>query len=299
MRIDSHEIDTQARKIIPLAFPREWEFREKTGRDYGIDMEIELFQNKTETGNTLLLQIKGTEKNIIVNNKIVQFDMPISTLLYAEIFITPILLTYCSINSSDLTIYYLWLQDYIKTVLNIEKPNWKKNKATVRVNIPASNAMPGNEKHLFYISHFPKRLYGACDIARILSSIKYILDGEPPESDYMKAATMLEQILSIKGYFNSVWERGEMYKNEYLKPAILAGKLLSQSKLPSDSELAKLPLLAGSKRSIPDFLSKKEYLKFQLRSQLKHGLDCIELLFEETNYHYKNLLWNEYSDHDF
>ena len=225
--------------------------------------------------------------------------MPISTLLYAEIFITPILLTYCSINSSDLTIYYLWLQDYIKTVLNIEKPNWKKNKATVRVNIPASNAMPGNEKHLFYISHFPKRLYGACDIARILSSIKYILDGEPPESDYMKAATMLEQILSIKGYFNSVWERGEMYKNEYLKPAILAGKLLSQSKLPSDSELAKLPLLAGSKRSIPDFLSKKEYLKFQLRSQLKHGLDCIELLFEETNYHYKNLLWNEYSDHDF
>ncbi len=47
MRIDTHEIDTQARKIVPIALPRQWEYRDVTGRDdYGIDMELELFKNK-------------------------------------------------------------------------------------------------------------------------------------------------------------------------------------------------------------------------------------------------------------
>ena len=36
MRIETHEIDTQARKIVPIALPRQWEFRDVTGRDYGI-----------------------------------------------------------------------------------------------------------------------------------------------------------------------------------------------------------------------------------------------------------------------
>jgi len=39
----THEIDTIARRRVPLAFPAEWEHRELTGRDYGIDMMIEIF----------------------------------------------------------------------------------------------------------------------------------------------------------------------------------------------------------------------------------------------------------------
>jgi hypothetical protein len=43
MRPRAHEIDTQARRIVPLAFPQRWEHRESTGRDYGIDMSVEIF----------------------------------------------------------------------------------------------------------------------------------------------------------------------------------------------------------------------------------------------------------------
>jgi len=60
MRPRQHEIDTQARKIVPLGLPRQWEFRESTGRDYGIDMSVEIFEEGRPTGKILFLQIKGT-----------------------------------------------------------------------------------------------------------------------------------------------------------------------------------------------------------------------------------------------
>ena len=66
MRIKAHEIDTQARKIVPIALPRQWEFRDVTGRDYGIDMELEIFDKSSSTGQELLFQIKGTEKEIVL-----------------------------------------------------------------------------------------------------------------------------------------------------------------------------------------------------------------------------------------
>ena len=68
MRSHSHIVDTQARKLVPNIFPNEWEYREVTGRDYGIDMEIELFEKDNPTGQILLLQIKGRTK-MFSNNK--------------------------------------------------------------------------------------------------------------------------------------------------------------------------------------------------------------------------------------
>ena len=110
MRISNHQIDTQARKIVPMALPKEWEFREKTGRDYGIDLEVEIFENQKGTGQVLMFQIKGTEKTIEFKEGILAFDVPTKTLIYAEKFITPILLAVCPINNEKHVFYYIYVE---------------------------------------------------------------------------------------------------------------------------------------------------------------------------------------------
>ena len=97
MRPHSHEIDTIARRIIPNALPSAWEYRETTGRDYGIDMTVELFEKGSPTGNSLLLQIKGTENLITGRDETIVFDMPVNTLKYSELFVVPVLLIICPI----------------------------------------------------------------------------------------------------------------------------------------------------------------------------------------------------------
>ena len=63
--------------------------------------------------------------------------------------------------------------------------------------------MPGNDTHLSHISHFPQRLYGACEVARNIDSIRYILDGEPGPHNYKETADKLQDVLNIPGIYVS------------------------------------------------------------------------------------------------
>lgn len=301
MRIDTHEIDTQARKIVPIALPRQWEYRDVTGRDYGIDMELELFKNKNGTGQLLLFQIKGTEKDIIFKDGLSSFDIPTKTLLYSEQFITPFILAICPINDDNRVFYYIWIQEYIKSVLNFDNSKWRENKTTTRIKILQANIMPGNETHLFHISHFPQRLYGACEVARNLDTIRYILDGEPASHDYEETAKKLQRILNIPGYLSDQWERGEFIRSQYLQPALLSAQLLSAQKEPNGSQIKNLPIYKSGIRFISKctWMNEKEQVNANLRAQLSHALECVPLFYEETNYGLKNILWKEEGGHDF
>lgn len=66
---------------------RQWEVRDLTGRDFGVDKMIERFQGNYATGEVMMLQIKGTEKLIDSNNP--RFSIDTKTLLYAEMFAVP------------------------------------------------------------------------------------------------------------------------------------------------------------------------------------------------------------------
>lgn len=167
IRPEAHDIDTAARRKVPLAFPIDWEHRELTGRDYGIDMILEIFKEGGATGNFLNLQIKGTTKEINDNIQEIKFDIPVRTLYYAEMFMAPVLLVVCPVKNTNNSIYYLWLQEYIKVVLDFEKPEWRNNKNTVRVSIPSENKMPGREEHLKFIASFPKMTYEWTLFARL------------------------------------------------------------------------------------------------------------------------------------
>jgi len=153
-RVPQHEIDTQACRIVESKFESNWEIRELTGRDFGIDKVVERFENGYATSEILLLQIKGTAGKIDPDNP--KFSLKTKTLRYAEMFCVPMLLIFVSIENSD-ACYYLWLQEYIRVRLQYENPNWR-NQDYNTVYIPANNVL-GSPKcidHLTYISKFPK-----------------------------------------------------------------------------------------------------------------------------------------------
>ncbi len=193
MRVLQHEIDTQARKKILLSFPKNWEHRELTGRDYGIDLLVEVFNKTLPTGQMILIQLKGTEKNF---QDQLYFDIPVNTLKYSYFFQHPVFLMVCPINDINNQVYYLWLQEYIDVVLDFEKPKWRDNKKTVRLFFPKENIVQNRIDHLEFVAEHPKRLKEFCKLARICSELEYLLD-EFDSLDFLCPIDTEEEIKQI------------------------------------------------------------------------------------------------------
>ncbi|KUO59798.1 MAG: hypothetical protein APF84_07700 [Gracilibacter sp. BRH_c7a] len=251
VRPESHEIDSLARRRVPSAIPPAWEQRELTGRDYGIDMLIELFKDGNATGDLLSLQIKGTSKKIINEDKII-FDVPVRTLIYSEMFMVPVLLVLCPVKSEQNEFYYLWLQEYIKIVLNHENLNWRNNSSKVRVKIPVGNHMPGDEAKIEFISRFPKRIFDWCQYARICEDLKYSLEsffdfdklllqdyqGHSDNSeinqyikgDLKKIICLLNEMIALEGIFKEKdWNYSLCLLKETILPALDAANELIEN----------------------------------------------------------------------
>lgn len=165
VRPRAHEIDTVARRRVATALPDEWVERELTGRDYGIDLMIELFEGARPTGSWLLLQIKGRDSRWLeVANLVAAF--PVRTLRYAETMTTPVLGVFCPIREPSSSFGFLWLQEYIQVVLDQARPGWRDQR-TVTLRIPAANRIPGSEARLKWIAAYPQRLRALGQLARI------------------------------------------------------------------------------------------------------------------------------------
>ena len=172
-RVLSHEVDSEACKLVDRSFDKEWEIRELTGHDFGIDKMVEYFEDNVATGKTLLLQIKGTKDAI--DEGAPRFQMPVKTLRYSELFTTPFLLIYASLK--DQSCYYLWLQEYIRVILNYDKPSWKTQK-TVSVRFPQTNKLshPDTKRKLLYISQLPSQKDNWIDFYLSLDGLSYDID---------------------------------------------------------------------------------------------------------------------------
>jgi hypothetical protein len=291
MRIKTHVIDTQARKLVPNVFPNEWEHREITGRDYGIDMEIELFEQGNPTGQILLLQIKGTTK-IIPNDikKYFSFSIETKTLKYAERFITPFLLVICPVNEKPIKAYYIWLQDYIKTCLDIDKIKWR-NQEDVTLHIPKNNIMPNNEKHLSFISLFPKRLYSISEIGKFSHELKFLEQScEYDKKNYLRLMDYFNNIIDIT--IKMDWPRSSFILENNIYPAVKACKCINKNSPMSKDDIDYFESKNG-------WINKEEYIEYSLKFIIHDAIEKLHFYFEETNYDMKNFIWNEYECHDF
>jgi len=127
-------------KIVPHCLPDAWEPRLLSGRDYGLDMAVEVFDGGRPTGDLLFFQVKGTQRPIRERDHFIYVDVPTRTLHYAELFdAVPVLLAVCPTQAAAPLFYSLWIQEYIRVVLDIDRPNWRDGNSTVRVCVPASN----------------------------------------------------------------------------------------------------------------------------------------------------------------
>jgi len=306
VRPEAHEIDTKARCMVPKALPSSWEHREHTGRDYGIDMTVELFKSGCATGRFLLFQIKGTKAKIDRKSKSLNFDIPVNTLRYSELFIVPLLLVICPVNAEKPIFYYLWLQEYIKIVLDHEKPFWRKNKKTVCVKIPLENRMPGDEGKLSFIANFPRRLYDWGQVGRIQHELMWIVDWlkmphteELDREGLQKALRLLKEVQDLPGIFGDKnWHWAQGMRRHFVEPGIKAVKLLLRGGPYSRKEVESMNPHSQISTSVTE--RDQEILSFLIESQLwSSAQQTSTILVTGNDYNLKRFEWQHTGDHDF
>lgn len=149
IRTESHILGEQAVKYLENSvFPSEWVIRQMNP-DYGIDLDVELFDYEDgkciTLGEHIFMQVKGTRcpnyGKLKVENReidIIKFQMEVNELNLIERMGSafPVLLILVDLNKT--CVYQICLNDYIKLVLSKQNPNYKKQKSVI-LNIPLEN----------------------------------------------------------------------------------------------------------------------------------------------------------------
>ena len=207
VRTVTHEIDSEARAIVSTLIPKKWEHREPGGRDYGVDLQLERFEDQKATGNILLLQIKGTRSEL--DERDLHFDLPVQTLKYAEMFVVPFLLVLCPTKSMPAKAYCCWLQEHIKVNLDFDNPTWRDNAATVRIHFNPKFKLAEAADVLGWISEEPQRLRDWLQVASLQHNFKYLIpkleihtDRQINDQDIESGAKFVEKLKSLKSLFN-------------------------------------------------------------------------------------------------
>ncbi|HPT28030.1 MAG TPA: DUF4365 domain-containing protein [Bryobacteraceae bacterium] len=146
-RAATHVIDTKAVRTVIAALPESWLVRGLEERDYGIDMMLEIFDEDYPTGDLVFAQIKGTESKFCAPVKHPAF--PVKTLLYAELFVQPFFIFYCSL--ADKLTHFVWLQKYIQAKLDHETSCWR-NQHSVAIHFPPDNVLSSNARRIVEIA---------------------------------------------------------------------------------------------------------------------------------------------------
>lgn len=168
MRTYQHIVDTRSVKKVLNLLPDHWVIRELTERDYGIDLIVEIFEkNGTDenghdiyesTGSVFNIQVKGTDSKLkaLKNGK---FSHPLSkySLTYCESFSTPFFLFRVDVSDATSGSYFIWIQRYIKDVLDLQKPSWRAaTQDSYSIHIPPHNEITKRLKKIEKIASRPK-----------------------------------------------------------------------------------------------------------------------------------------------
>lgn len=172
MMTDAEEIGQYAVEIFRQVLPTQpfenirWVARDLTGRDFGIDITVEIFFRREPTGRLLLFQIKGRNKEIVwSNDNTFSYPHEVTNLLYAEKFNIPFIL--CLVELPTKNIYWLWMQRYIQLFLDRDK-DWRNqnNKSLI---FSKERLFSTSIDELSFISGHPQRI---SNIVVLLGAIK-------------------------------------------------------------------------------------------------------------------------------
>lgn len=171
-----------------VALPDHWVVRELTERDYGIDLMVEIFLSGLKdkknldafeaSGALFHIQIKGTQTPIKpVAEKSVSYGIKKTALRYVEKFSAPFFLFRADVSSPSGKIYFVWLQRYIRDVLDAHTPFWRdETEDTISISIPVQNEVNIDTlEHIQKIALRPKYLEELIEFREIFHAVDHQL----------------------------------------------------------------------------------------------------------------------------
>lgn len=165
VRTSTHITETISRQIFSSAITSfssashlrgDLLFREISERDYGIDGQVELFDHGEPTGRIAMIQLKGTEKEIVPLKSAAVVSchgISKSNLSYCRQKNVPVILVYCS--NLEEKFYYIDLQSVFKERIEAIADNFS---GTVR--IPSDNSDDLNKLVQIINSYYERDISG-------------------------------------------------------------------------------------------------------------------------------------------
>ena len=134
-RPKQHVMEDQSVQLLKQLIPDKWIARPIHPPDYGVDLEIELVDQKVVTGKRIWVQMKAIEQTKFravshgPENGIDCIPFPLSTkqIRYSLECSFPLLLFIADLRSRE--IYWLPIRDEVTTNLNKRAPNWREQKS--------------------------------------------------------------------------------------------------------------------------------------------------------------------------
>ncbi len=135
-----HEIDEQACRVFDSALPASWVCRPQL-KDYGVDKEVEIFEEGKSTGIIFKVQVKGTEKpGFSSDDLIISFSLSVGDVgYYCEELKVPIVLVVIDVTTSKIWWHAIQLDSDLRKRLIKAR---QKKQSSITVHINSRNMLP-------------------------------------------------------------------------------------------------------------------------------------------------------------
>ena len=292
-RSREHIIETESRRIVAAALPAErFVERDQTERDYGIDMSLEHFHEGEPSGRLLLLQVKGTDGDIPTNvGENIPYDIAVKNLLRCERFATPILLVWVPVQDERRRAWFLWIQSYVRIVLNHDNPDWRTQKY-VRLHIPKDNLLgdPAVEGKLVHIGGDPARAAAFGQLSRLAHHARWAMN------DPRALAPVFREALELQAIFGDPTWRWGQDQRRVIEKGLLSCDLALAGQDPTDNQLREIGW--HLEKAPPDDDCEGRW------SLLAHGAqNCARLMSNIVALYYddrlRHTVWQAVGDHEF
>ncbi len=135
-RVRSHIIEKKSDLFLEDFFVN-WVCN-KLHNDYGLDYNIIITEDEVTTELNFFVQNKGTDF-INISGDYVIYDIDPKYLIYYSNFIQPVLIF--QYDTQNNCAYWINTQKYVRNILDLEKPDWRNNKTSIRIKIPSNNKL--------------------------------------------------------------------------------------------------------------------------------------------------------------
>ena len=156
IRHESHILEEKSIDAFKAILPESWIVEQST-KDYGIDLTVQIVENRKVTGKKFCVQMKAIDSLEEIPEK-PTYSMDLSSLKLYEKYTDPVVIVYAITDKtrSFWEFYHIFAQKYINEILSKNDPEWRLNESgaknptrTIRFD---KNCLLDNEKPLAEIA---------------------------------------------------------------------------------------------------------------------------------------------------